>query len=410
MQKAANLPRGLAFVLTPDGRNTPACPRARETEEAPACVLRTSFAALSFAAAVISVASPMSSAAPRLLIVRRRYLGDVVLLGSLLRNLRLHWPAAQLAVLVEPAYAPVLALNPDVNAALLLPRRIGEWPAFLRRLRRARFTHTIDLDNTEKTAVVSRLSGAAVRVGLHHGIHRLKLGRAYTHVVHDPTAVHEVSPITDYFLKALQPLGVPLATREIRLVPPESELAAVRQRVGAAGRVLLVHPGSRSRWRIWPLENFARVCDRAQDELGAQVVLVGGPAERPLVDEIRRHAKTHLLAFDDAPPLPRFAALARASSAFLCHDSGPMHVAAAVGARVVALYGSQNAALFQPVGAGHTILQPPLPCTACVAPQACQRDDSYHNYCVRNISVDRVFAAVREALAGAGPRLTSETQ
>ena len=59
---------------------------------------------------------------PNLLVIRRRYLGDLVLLSPLLRNLRLHWPQAPITVLVEPAYAAVLALNPDVDTVLTLPR------------------------------------------------------------------------------------------------------------------------------------------------------------------------------------------------------------------------------------------------------------------------------------------------
>ena len=84
------------------------------------------------------------TAAPHLLVIRRRYLGDIVLLGSFLHNLRLHWPDARLTVLTEPAYSAVLALNPDVSAALALPRRTTDWPAFLGLLRRARFTHVFD--------------------------------------------------------------------------------------------------------------------------------------------------------------------------------------------------------------------------------------------------------------------------
>jgi ADP-heptose:LPS heptosyltransferase len=150
--------------------------------------------------------------------------------------------------------------------------------------------------------------------------------------------------------------------------------------------------------RVWPSERFAAVCDRVQDELGVQVVLVGGPAERRRLAEIRGLARTHLLTPDAPPSLARFAALARASTALLCHDSGPMHVAAAVGTPVVALYGSQNAILFRPHGAGHTQLVPPLPCTACVAPEVCVPADSYRNYCVRLHSVEAVFGAVRAAL------------
>jgi len=341
----------------------------------------------------------MTAGAPHLLVIRRRYLGDIVLLGSVLRNLRLHWPGARLVVLVEPAYAGILTLNPDVDATLLLPQRLAEWPAFLRAVRGAGFSHVLDLDNTEKTAALTRFAGAPMRVVLHHGGHRVKLRRAYTHVVHDPGKRHEAHSVAEYYLRVLEPLGVPVATHEVRLEPREADLAVQRRFVGAAGPVLLVHPGSRSPCRLWPAERFAAVCDHAQDELGAQVVLVGGPAERPLLAKIRGHARSHLLTLDPSPTLPQLAALARLSAVFLCHDSGPMHIAAAVGTPVVALLGSQNPRLFAPAGGGHTLLRPPLPCTQCAAPGVCVPGDSYRNYCVRNIPVAAVTQALRSVFA-----------
>ncbi|HEY4988911.1 MAG TPA: glycosyltransferase family 9 protein, partial [Opitutaceae bacterium] len=277
---------------------------------------------------------------PKILVIRRRYLGDVVLLGSLFRNLRLHWPEAHIAALVQPAYAGILALNPDVNSVIAPPAGAFAWPGFVANLRRRAFTHVLDIDNTERTAVISLLSGARTRVTLHHGHHALKLGALYTDAVYEPGDVHELQPMTEYYLKALGPVGVPVATREIRLVPRDGDVADFGRFVGAQGRTLLVHPGSRSPSRIWPSDRFALVCDRVQDELGAQVVLAGGPGEQRLIAEIRGLARTHVLALDKPPPLARLAALARACSVLLCHDSGPMHVAAAVGTPVVALYGS----------------------------------------------------------------------
>lgn len=341
--------------------------------------------------------NPMPSP-PRILVIRRRYLGDVVLLGSLFRNLRLHWPGAHLAALVEASYAGILALNPDVDAVLPLPAGILAWPGFIRRVRAAGFTLVLDIDNTEKTALIARLSGAPFRLALHHGDHPLRLGSLYSHSVHDPAVEHEAQPISEYYLKALAPAGVPIAVRDIRLVPREGDVAEWRRFVGAQGRTLLVHPGSRSPMRIWPAERFAAVCDQVQDDLGAQVVLVGGPSERALVAQIRGLAKTHLLAIDAPPSLPRLAALARASSALLCHDSGPMHVAAAVGTPVIALYGSQNPVLFRPHGDGHRQLVPSLPCSPCLAPGVCVAADSYRNLCVQRHTVAEVFNAVRAAL------------
>jgi ADP-heptose:LPS heptosyltransferase len=345
---------------------------------------------------------------PRILVIRRRYLGDVVLLGSFLRNLRLHWPSASLSVLVESAYAGVLALNADVDAAPTLPWHWAQWPGFIRALRRARYTHVFNFDNTEGTALLTRLTGAPFRLALHHGGYLVKLRGAYTHVVNDPNERHESRPITEYYLCALAAAGVPIATREVRLEPRADDVADLRRLVGAAGPVLLVHPGSRSPSRIWPSDRFAAVCDRAQEELGAQVVLVGGPGDSALLAEIRRLARTHLLTLPQPPSLARFAALAQLSRTLLCHDSGPMHVAAAVGTPVVALYGSQNAVLFQPAGEGHRLLQPSLPCgSACVAPDQCVPGDSYRTCCVRRLSVEEVFAAVRAQLDHAESRLFS---
>ncbi len=338
---------------------------------------------------------------PRILVIRRRYLGDIVLLGSLLRNLRLYWPKAQIEALVEARWAGILSLNPDVDRVVCLPRGLAQWPGFIAAIRRAGYTHVLDIDNTEKTALVSRLSGAPLRVTLHHGSHRVKLPSLYSHVVYEPEAEHENQPISEYYLKALAPAGVPIASRQVRLVPREADVLEWRRFVGAQGKTLLVHPGSRSPWRIWQADRFAAVCDRAQDELGVQAVLVGGPGDRDLVASVRSKARTHLLVVEDPPSLERFAALAGASSVLLCHDSGPMHVAAAVGTPVVALYGSQNPVLFKPHGEGHTQLVPPMPCTECVAPGKCVPADSYRTLCVRRHTVDQVFGAVRAALAAA---------
>jgi ADP-heptose:LPS heptosyltransferase len=335
---------------------------------------------------------------PKILVIRRRYLGDVVLLGSLFRNLKLHWPDAQVVAAVEPAYAGILGLNPDVDAVVSPPAGRFAWLGFVRRMRRERFTHVLDLDNTERTALIARLSGAPFRLALHHGDHPLRLASLYTHRVHDPAAEHETHPITDYYLKALPPAGVPVVTREIRLEPRAADVAEWRRYVGAQGKVLLVHPGSRSPMRIWPADRFAAVCDRVQDELGAQVVLIGGTGDRDLVAQIQGRAKTHVISPSSALTQPLLAALARVSTAFLCHDSGPMHVAAAVGTPVVALYGSQNPVLFTPAGTGHRLLIPAMPCAACVAPGTCVPADSYRNLCVRLHGVDEVFAAVRDVL------------
>jgi ADP-heptose:LPS heptosyltransferase len=342
---------------------------------------------------------------PRILVIRRRYLGDIVLLGSLFRNLRLHWPQARLTALVEPSYTEVLALNPDVDAVLPLPRSgagLGTWWRVLGALRGGRFTHVFNLDNVPKAALLARWTGAPFRAGLLYELpHRLNF--LYTHRVVDRPEEHERSPISEYYLKILSTAGVPIVTREIRLVPRAPDLAFARALLESKiespkSKILLVHPGSRSVYRLWPAERFAAVCDRTQRELDTPVLLVGGPGEQTMLAEIQRHARTRPAFVTEPLSVGRFAALAQLCPLLLCHDSGPMHLAAAVGTPVVALLGSQNPVLFAPSGAGHTVLQPPLPCTACIAPDRCVPGDSYRNFCVRNITADTVWTALRRQL------------
>lgn len=339
------------------------------------------------------------SFAPRVLVIRRRYLGDIVLLGSVLRNLRLHWPDAHLAVLVEAGCAGIPPLHPDVNATLILPRSLLAWPGFIRRLRRERFTHVLDFDNSDKTALITRLIGAMLRVTYQRELVKHRYPGFYTHTARVTNAFYDSHHITETYLALLAPLGVPVVTREVQLVPRAGDLAAVAPLAAGPGRKVLLHPGSRSPFRVWPAGRFAAVCDRLQDELGVQVFVIGGPGDRDTVEKIRAAARTHLVALEPRLTVGRFAALASQFDLFLCHDSGPMHIAAAVGTPVVALYGSQNAVIWRPVGESHTVLQTTLPCTCLPdVPTPCVKTDSYRSYCVRQLGVEEVFAAVRERL------------
>jgi ADP-heptose:LPS heptosyltransferase len=351
-------------------------------------------------------ASSTPSASPRILAIRRRYLGDLVLLGSVFRNLRLHWPKASLHLLTETGYAAVATLNPDIDAIHTFSRRLHEWPAFLRRIRAQRFTHVLDFDNSDKTALTTWLTRAGRRVTQKRDTSPFRRGWAYTNIVPIANSTYETTSIVDTYLALLQPLQVPVATRESKIVSTAADLDWADKILGispaapmAGPSRLLVHPGSRSRFRIWPADRFAAVCDRVQDELDVQVFIVAGPGERSLAQKIREQAQSHVVVIDQNLRIGQLAALAARCGVMLCHDSGPMHVAAASGARVVALFGSQNATIWRPIGDNHTVLQTELPCTCLPDPPIpCVRDDSYRSYCVRKLGVDEVLSALRAQL------------
>lgn len=342
--------------------------------------------------------------APNLLIIRRRYLGDIILLASLIRNLRLHWPSARLTLLCDQAYADAAGLHPDLDAILHYPRDARHWPAFLGRLRQTRFSHVLDIDNRDKSALCSWISGSPIRVTYRRDHPRFPLRHrwVYSDIVPLSRAWHDSHHITEIYHALLAPIGVPVTVSDGSIPVRPGDVTATRSLLEIGrGPTIAVHPGSRSRHRLWPVERFAAVCDWIHHELGARVVMVGGPGERAVIDDICRRTAARPKIIDRSLSVPELAALLSQVDLLLGHDSGPMHVAAAVGTRVVGLYGSQNAAIWRPVGKGHRVLQAPLPCPCFppgTLPEPCRRDDAYLTYCVRQIEVDAVVAAIAESL------------
>jgi len=361
-----------------------------------------------------AAAREKDSQAPRVLVFRRQAVGDITLLGSLFRNLRLHWPHAQLALLSNPAYTPATALHADIDCAYSLPATLWQRVRLAAELRRARFTHVLDTDNSPTSTLLTWLSGAHTRVTFDREGYRLRRSWMYTAIVPIPARDYHTLHVTESYLALLSAIGVPIRTRDPSLSPSEADIARVQKfarptrpatpALQKSRPRVLIHPGASRLPRVWPLERFAAVCDRLQSELGAEVFLIAGPSERTAARTIREAARSEPSIIDEPLGIGEFAALCRHFDLMLCNDSGPMHIAACMGTRVVALFGAQNAILWGPIGGqqnGHSILQTPRPCS-CLddLPSPCVKHDSEQCYCVRKLSVEQVVEAVRTALVG----------
>lgn len=345
----------------------------------------------------------VSGSVIRILVIRRRYLGDIVLLGTTIANLHRHWPEASISLLVDRAYQDVPRLIPHVSGTIAMPAKATEWPGFLLRIRRQRFTHVFDFDNTERTVAAVVATGAPFRTRYDREDRKTRFPSAYTCFARLSRDACESRPAIDTYHLLLQSAGIPTPLNELQLNTGEAARAQALRLISGPSRKVLIHPGTRSRFRLWPTERFAALIDRIQDELDAQVFLVGGPTDLATVRTIREQAKTHVIVLQQTFSVEEFAALVAQCHLFVCHDSGPMHIAAAVGTRVVALFGSQNAAIWRPHGPGHIALQTDLPCTCFPAgqlPSTCVPHDAYRSYCVRKLSVEQVFDAVKSQLGG----------
>jgi len=339
--------------------------------------------------------------APRILVIRRRYLGDVVLLGPVLRSLRNHWPEAKIAVMVDRTFAPILSLNPDVDQTLFIPSTTFGWLSTIPGLLRARFTHVLDLDNRHRTAIVTRFTLAPNRIALHHGRNVVQPSAYTRHAIAEDN-IFDTQHITDYYGRVLREINVPFARNTPTLTPRTEDLDFIRQlpvlaSIPSGTAKLLIHPGSRSPHRIWPADRFAAVITKLQAS-GFAPILVSGPSEKNVVADIQSHLTSPVHSIDQRLTIPQLAALFASTDALLCHDSGPMHLAAAVGTRVIALFSSQSVTAWRPFGEHHITLQAPMPCNPCLSPNFCVPSDSYHNHCVRHLSVEQVLAAVQQQL------------
>ncbi len=352
---------------------------------------------------------PISS---RILVIRRRYLGDLVLVGPVLSNLRLHFPDAHLALLVDEKYGDVQANNPHLDEILCIPQRqqgetylsyIFRWVKLLQKLRK-QFDAVYDITQNNRIANMVRWIGARHRVSYRTEGSSHSRDQRYDVLAVWPQQGHFSCHSVDLCLRLLEADGIPIATRETKLYVPTPDAIEARKYLQSAlsdayneqpeSTFVLVHPGARLSARRWSMENFAAVCDAIHRQSQAKVILLAGPGEQTLIQEVQAamHTKAHVL---EAPSsVPKLAALLQEADLFVCNDSGPMHVAAAVGTPVVALFGAQSTTLWHPVGDRNTVLQPSLPCVNCLFPGVCQPPNDYKMKCIQRISAEEVIAAV----------------
>jgi predicted lipopolysaccharide heptosyltransferase III len=345
----------------------------------------------------------------RILVVKLRYIGDVLLATPVFRGLREAFPRARLTALVNAGTEEVLLHHPDVDEVLLVHRRQAEaetwgrsWAdrlRLLRRLRQRRFDLALDLTDGDRAAFLTWASGARLRVGFNRE-GRLR-GRAYHRVVPlTPGRRHAV----EADLEALRILGLRARPVAPSLgLPPEAEAAAedllAHKRVSRDRDLVLLHPGARWWFKAWPVERFAALADRIEEELEARVLIAGGPDDATTAEAIRWQMRRPAISVAGETSVLQLAAVLKRCRLFVTNDNGPMHIAAAVGTPVVALFGPTDPAEWGPWGDGHVVLYKGVDCRECWRRSACWRGE---DNCLRRIPVEEVMVAVRRAWNGKG--------
>jgi heptosyltransferase I len=294
----------------------------------------------------------------RVLICRLSAVGDVVHGLPVLCALREHYPTAFLAWVVEQGPADLLRGHSALNELVVVPRGWSKSPAEIwrlrQRLRELRFDLTVDLQGLTKSALAARLSGASRRIGFGDEKGR-ELSRWLNNELVQSTSPH----IIDCNLQLLTKLGIAQPAVKFDLPDTQADRAAadaVVTRCGLAGPFAVINPGAGWPSKIWPADRYAEVARHLGARRLSSIVLWSGQQERQWAEQIAVHSAGYA-RLAPATGLRDVAALARRARLFLGSDTGPLHIAAAVGTPCVGLYGPMPAERNGPYGPGHIAIQ-----------------------------------------------------
>jgi lipopolysaccharide heptosyltransferase I len=332
--------------------------------------------------------------APRIALVKLSSLGDVVHALPVAATLKAAWPRAHLAWIVERREAALLRDHPALDEVIVADTRswrrartavaaraaLGDIRALRRRLSAWRFDVALDLQGLMKSGIITAACRAPVRVGFVAGWGREPLHALFINRRVRPSA--DAHHVVDQYLSLLGPLAIAERRREFRLPVAPTVEAQMEEWLVTTGlkpqrRLVVLNPGAGRADKRWPVEHFAVLARRLALEENAQVLVVWGPGEDAAARAIVGGAGVATLA----PPtdLDALLALLRRASVVVAADTGPLHLAAALGTPCVGLYGPTSADRNGPYGQGHRTLASP-------------------DGTLRAVTPERVLAAVVEAL------------
>lgn len=366
-----------------------------------------------YAAASRWVPSRRPAEAPRrILLLRLERIGDFLMTLAAIQAVRHRAPSAHVHLVVGGWNASLARLVPWVDAVETLDvpwlsrKDAGLSASALARQARAwraqEFDLAINFEPDIRSNLLLNLSGAARRVGFVSGGGGAMLTDALTYDTRSHTSENALR-LVDTALP-LAPTSDRSAIRHARLtVPEDARQAAARMLATVHDRPLVgFHASAGRKVKQWHMDRFAQVATKLARELSATIVLTGTPDDRPLVNGIRSLLPPDVHVLDLAEPmeLPVFAALLEQLQLLVTCDTGPMHLAAAVGTRVVALFGPSDPRRYGPLTDRARVMTADLWCHPCNRvrrpPERCANGVPE---CMDAIDVDSVYLAAREMLA-----------
>lgn len=320
----------------------------------------------------------------RILVVKLSAFGDLLHAVPVANRLAEHF-GCPVDWVTQPEYAELVHLHEKVDRVLSFPRRgaVRKFPAFMKDLRQERYDLAVDLQGLAKSGMVLGMARAVRKLscpGSREGAHWF--ANEHPPSTGRPHALETLRDVLRYLEIDPDPVTYPMNWPAV----PEPEGA--HPRIGFAPR---------SRWpgKDWPLEKFVELGKRLTLEHGATMHIFGSAGDHEIGAELTRSIGGSVFDHCGRYPLPELGSALKQMDVMVCNDSGPMHLAAAVGTPLVALFGPTDPARTGPWGEGHQVLRPTVEGETYPDHRAYKQMDASF---IAGIPVDEVAAAVVRAL------------
>ena len=366
------------------------------------------------APAIADTMLAMTGERERIMVFLPTWGGDAVMFTPALRAIRARYSGADLALLARPAPAAVLRPNPWTED-IIVDR--GSLLRLIRMLRRRRFDLAVLGPNSFRSALVARLGGAGRRLGYDRDGRGFLLTDRLT-PPRNADGSFAVTPTLDYYLELAASLGGDVSDRRMELAVADSDAASAEALLEGAGvepgrPIVLLNPGgSFGPAKLYPAERFADVADALAEGRKAQIIINAAPSERPIADAVaaamKRPPALNLARIENTLGLLK--ALVCRADLLITNDTGPRHLAAALGVPVVTVIGPTDPGWAAIDYARERIVRVDVPCGPCQRKQCPLRPGPERHQCMLKISPEMVLAAAEELLNEEGLREQRRTR
>ncbi|MCX5703868.1 MAG: lipopolysaccharide heptosyltransferase II [Candidatus Omnitrophica bacterium] len=344
---------------------------------------------------------PQRSDFKRILIVRTDRIGDVLLSTPVIKALRENYPDAYIAMMVSPYAKDIIDGNPYLDEVIIYDKsgKHKSWMGsikFTLNLRKRRFDLSLILHPINRVHLVTFFAGIPKRVGYDR-----KLGFLLTDKPKHTKQLGEKHEL-EYNLDLLRYLGIEAGDKNLFMpikIESEQWVEGLFKQEGlkTTDKILTIHPGASCPSKIWPSERFAQVADKLAQDHGFKILLIAGPRDIALADNVIKHMRHPAINLAGKTSVSQLASLLKRCKLFISNDSGPVHIASAVGTPVISIFGRSQLGLspkrWGPLGKKDRVLHKEVGCIKCLA-HNCVKEFA----CLKAITVEDVLQAAEEIL------------